>query len=311
VSAGRRLAAVDIGTNTLLLLIAEAGPAGPRALRDECRFGRLGQGLDRSGQLAGEAIERSLAILREYRQAMDEAGVDALVAVGTQALREAKNAADFLRPAEEILGVPIEVVDGEREAALVYRSVADAFPDLATGDLVVADVGGGSTEIIAGRGGAVRSLVSLPIGGVRLSERHLHTDPATKDETRALLADIDEHLGRLDLELGRGGAALVGTAGTATTMAAVEQKLRVYDAERVQGFRLSRASIDRQLARFLELTVAEKRRLPGLEPQRADVIAAGAAIYARLAVRLGATEMITSDRGVRWGALLELAAQPG
>jgi exopolyphosphatase/guanosine-5'-triphosphate,3'-diphosphate pyrophosphatase len=237
--------------------------------------------------------------------------VDALVAVGTQALREAKNAADFLRPAEEILGVPIEVVDGEREAALVYRSVADAFPDLATGDLVVADVGGGSTEIIAGRGGAVRSLVSLPIGGVRLSERHLHTDPATKGETRALLADIDEHLGRLDLELGRGGAALVGTAGTATTMAAVEQKLRVYDAERVQGFRLSRASIDRQLARFLELTVAEKRRLPGLEPQRADVIAAGAAIYARLAVRLGATEMITSDRGVRWGALLELAAQPG
>ena len=302
--SARRLAAVDIGTNTLLLLIVEEGPGGLTRVRDECRFGRLGQGLDRSGRLAGEAALRSLAILREYRQAMDSVGVDALIAIGTQALREAQNAAEFVVPAEAILGAPIEVVDGEREAALVYRSVADAFPDLAAGDLVVADVGGGSTEIIAGRGGQVRSLVSLPIGAVRLSERHLHTDPATPDETRALLADIDQHLARLDPTI---GGALVGTAGTATTLAAVEQKLRHYDAERVQGFRLSRASIERQLARFLELTVAEKRRLPGVEPQRADVIAGGAAIYARLAVRLAAAEMVTSDRGVRWGAVLELA----
>lgn len=309
----RRLAAVDIGTNTLLLLVAEAAAGtddgGVRALRDECRFGRLGQGLDRSGRLAGDAIERSLDILREYRQIMDAAKVDLVVAVGTQALREAENARDFLAPAEAILRAPIEVVNGEREADLVYRSVVAAFPELAAGDLVVADVGGGSTEIIAGRGGAVRSLISLPIGSVRLGERHLHGDPASPDETRALLADIDRHLGQLDPELRRGGAALVGTAGTATTLAAVEQKLRSYDADRVQGFRLSRAVIERQLARYLELTVAEKRHLAGLEPERADVIAAGAAIYARLVVHLGADEMVTSDRGVRWGALLELAGR--
>jgi exopolyphosphatase / guanosine-5'-triphosphate,3'-diphosphate pyrophosphatase len=304
-----RVAAVDIGSNTLLLLVAEASADGSlRPLRDEVRFGRLSQGLDQSGLLAGEAIERSLAILSEYRQIMDADRVTRLAAVGTQALREAGNAGDFLDPAQEILGASIEVVDGEREAQLVYRSVVAAFPELAAGDLVVADVGGGSTEIIVGRGGALRSLVSLPIGAVRLSERHLHGDPPTPEETRALLADIDRHLARLDAELA-GSPALVGTAGSAASLASVEQKLRAYDPDRVQGFRLGRAALERQLARYLELTVAEKRRMPGLEPQRADVIAAGAAIYARLLVRLDAAELITSDRGVRWGVALELAGR--
>jgi exopolyphosphatase / guanosine-5'-triphosphate,3'-diphosphate pyrophosphatase len=302
-----RVAAVDIGSNTLLLLVAEASADGSlRPMRDEVRFGRLSQGLDKSGMLAGEAIERSLAILSEYRQIMDADRVTRLAAVGTQALREAGNAGDFLDPAQEILGAPIEVIDGEREAQLVYRSVVAAFPELAAGDLVVADVGGGSTEIIAGRGGALRSLVSLPIGAVRLSERHLHGDPPTPEETRALLADIDGHLARLDAQL---AGALVGTAGSAASLASVEQKLRAYDPERVQGFRLGRAALERQLARYLELTVAEKRRMPGLEPQRADVIAAGAAIYARLLVRMGAAELITSDRGVRWGVALELTGR--
>ena len=321
-----RFAAVDIGTNTLLLLVAEAGPDGAlRALRDECRFARLGEGLDRSGRLSDEAVERSLAILREYRQLIDQAGAARVAAVGTQALREAANAADFLAPARAILGAAVEVIDGRREAELVYRSVAAAFPELASRDLVVADVGGGSTEVIAGRAGAVRSLISLPIGSVRLTERHLRGDPPAPDEVAAMVADIDAHLARLDAALagsaaphppgaigaGAGpaeGPALVGTAGTATTLAAVEQKLRAYDADRVQGFRLNRGALERQLARYLELTVAEKRGMRGLEPQRADVIAAGAAIYARLVAHLGAAELITSDRGVRWGAALELAA---
>ncbi|HKE16370.1 MAG TPA: hypothetical protein VKB80_15970 [Kofleriaceae bacterium] len=325
-----RFAAVDIGTNTLLLLVAEAGPDGAlRAHRDECRFGRLGEGLDRSGRLSDQAVERSLAILREYRQLIDDSGAARVAAFGTQALREAANAADFLAPARAILGAAVEVIDGRREAELVYRSVAAAFPELARRDLVVADVGGGSTEVIAGRAGTVRSLISLPIGSVRLTERHLRGDPPAPDQVAALVADIDAHLARLDSALAgsaaphsSGGAtgagaepsegppALVGTAGTATTLAAVEQKLRAYDADRVQGFRLNRGALERQLARYLELTVAEKRGLPGLEPERADVIAAGAAIYARLVAHLGATELITSDRGVRWGAALELAAGP-
>jgi exopolyphosphatase/guanosine-5'-triphosphate,3'-diphosphate pyrophosphatase len=165
-----RFAAVDIGSNTLLLLVVEKGADGRLvAVRDECRFGRLGQGLDRSGRLADEAVERSLAICREYRAALDEAGAARVAAVGTQALREAANARDFVGAAEEILGVPIEIIAGEREAELVFGSVAAAFPELAAGDLVVCDVGGASTEIIVGRGGRIVSLVSVPIGAVRIS----------------------------------------------------------------------------------------------------------------------------------------------
>ena len=145
--------------------------------------------------------------------------------------------------------------------------------------------------------------ISVPIGAVRLSERHLKSDPPSAAETAALMADIDRALATLDLPRG----ALVGTAGTATTFATVEQHLREYDAAKVQGYRIGAASIDRLVARFLELELAEKRRLPGLEPQRADVIAGGAAIYARLARRMETREMVVSDRGVRWGLVHELA----
>jgi exopolyphosphatase/guanosine-5'-triphosphate,3'-diphosphate pyrophosphatase len=302
-----RYAAVDIGSNTLLLLVVEEEAGRLRARRDLCKFGRLGQGLDRTGQLADEAIARSLAIAREYRAVLDEeAPLGGLVALATQAVREAQNASEFVGPAEEILGVPIQVVSGEREAELVFRSVVEAFPDLAAGELVVVDVGGASTEFIVGRGGAVQSMKSVPIGAVRLSERHLKSDPPTADEGRALIADIDRELARLALPR---GAALIGTAGTATTLASVAQNLRVYQADKVQGFRIERGEVERQLARYLELTVAEKRHLPGLEPQRADVIAGGAAIYARVANAMDAAEIITSDRGIRWGAVHELAAK--
>jgi len=302
-----RFAAVDIGSNTLLLLVVEEAGGRLRARRDLCRFGRLGQGLDKSGRLAPEAIERSLAIAREYRAVLDEeAPIEGLVALATQAVREAANGREFVGPAEEILGVPIQVVSGEREAELVFRSVVEAFPELAAGEVVVVDVGGASTEFIVGRAGQVQSKTSVPIGAVRLSERHLKSDPASADEARALIADIDRELAALALPR---GAALIATAGTATTLASVAQNLRVYQADKVQGYRIVRAEVERQLARYLELTVAEKRHMPGLEPQRADVIAGGAAIYARVASVMDAPEIITSDRGIRWGAVHELAAQ--
>lgn len=298
-----RVASVDIGTNTLLLLIAERRGDRLVAVEDHCRFGRLGQGLDASGRIHPDAIARSLDIVRDYQARLHAAGVARLAVVGTQALREAANAADFVAPAEQMLGRAIDVISGEREASLVYLSVARAFPELAGGELVVCDVGGGSTEIICGAAGQVVWKTSLPIGAVRLSERHLLHDPPTAGEGAALMADIDRALHGLDLPR---GAPLIGTAGTATTFATVEQHLREYDAARVQGYRLAPASVDRLTARFLELDVADKRRLAGLEPARADVIAGGAAIYARLMRRMEARELIVSDRGVRWGLAHEL-----
>lgn len=299
----KRVAAIDVGSNTMLLLVAERGGGGALvAVRDRCEYPRLGKGVDSSKRLDEAAVARALQILRDYRAMMDEDGVEAVAAVGTQALREAHNAADFLGPAAEILGSEIEVIAGEREAALVYRSVAEAFPDLAAGNLVVADVGGGSTEIICGKGGQVTSMVSVPIGAVRMTERHLHGDPPTADQGRAMMADIDAHLAGLDLPR---GAALIGTAGTATTLATVEQRCE-YQADKVQGFRIGIGEVERQVARYLEMSLAEKRHMRGLDHQRADVIAGGAAIYARLAEHLGTDAIITSDRGVRWGLAHEL-----
>jgi exopolyphosphatase/guanosine-5'-triphosphate,3'-diphosphate pyrophosphatase len=303
-----RVAGFDIGSNTLLVLAAEvAGDGSLTAIADECRFGRLGQGLDASGALGPEAIERSLAILGEYRQRLEGLGIDRVGAVGTQALREASNAAAFLEPAAALIGAPVEVISGEREAELVFRATAAAFPELAAGVLVIADVGGGSTEITVGRDGVLERAISVPIGAVRLTERHLASDPPTAGETRALIAAIDEALAAVDELDVPGGISLVGTAGTATTFASVELRLARYDGSRVQGVRLSPAQLDRHLARFLELTVAEKRKLVGLEPERADVIAGGAAIYTRLVHRLESTELIVSERGVRWGLAAELA----
>jgi len=296
---GARLAIIDVGTNTILLLVVERGAdGGLRPVHDECRFGRLGKGVDASGALDPESVARSLAIVRDYRATIDRLGAGEVVAVGTQALREASNAAAFVGPAEAILGAGIEVIAGGREAELVAAAVAGAFPALAGADHVIADVGGGSTEIIARRGGRTVSAVSVPLGSVRQKERHLRGDPPTAEEARALIADIDGVLAGLDLPT---GVPLVATAGTATTIAAVELRLRVYDPDRVQGLELDAATVERQLARYLELPLAERRRLPGLEPERADVIAAGVAIFARLLRRLDSRRFIVSDRGVRWG----------
>lgn len=292
-------AVIDIGTNTLLLLVVDRHA---RRIVDLCRFGRLGKGLDASGNLAPEAIARSLDICREYRRVMDEHGVAAPAVIATQALREASNAGAFVAPAQEILGAPIEIIAGRREAELAFTSVARSLTELAGQPYVVVDVGGGSTELIATDGARVVSAVSVPIGAVRLTERHLAHDPPTAAEIAALDADIDRHLAAIELPT---GVALVGTAGTATTMAAIALRLPAYDPDRVTGFRLSPARVAELRRTLLAASTAERRAMPGVEPERADVIAAGIAIYARAMARIAAPVMIACDRGIRWGLAYE------
>lgn len=308
--APRRVASVDIGTNTILLLVAEAMPSGDlRRVADLCRFARLGQGVEGRKELGSDAIARSLEILTEYREIARREGAERIAAVGTQALREAQNASEFLEPARARLGAKVEVITGEREAALVFAAVRASMPASPTdAPLVVADVGGGSTEIIVGEpGGAVTSFSSLPIGAVRLTERHLRSDPPRDDEVRTLTADIDDALSARPIP---DGARLVATAGTATTLAAVSRALQEYDPDAIDGTVLAAADIDRELERLVGLSTDERRGLPGMQPERADVIAAGAAIFARLVHRAGASSMTVSDRGVRWGLAHELADEP-
>ncbi|HET9485409.1 MAG TPA: hypothetical protein VFO79_15720 [Xanthomonadales bacterium] len=289
---------IDIGTNTLLLLIIsdEGG-----TLEDLCRFGRLGEGLDASGKLKPEAIARSLEILREYRGVLDLHGVKVPTVIATQAVREASNAADFVEPAQDILGAPVEVIQGEREAELAFTAVAKTFPQLAGRPYVVADVGGGSTEVIVSDGRKMLSATSLPIGAVRMTERHLKHDPPLADEVALMLDDIDRHVATLSLP---SKVVVVGTAGTATTIAAVDLGLAKYDAQKVTGLRLDPRVVERQLEKLVKMTVAQRRALRGMEPERADVIAGGVAIYARLLHAIGARTFITCDRGIRWGIAL-------
>jgi len=297
-----RTAVIDIGTNTLLLLVVD--PDG-RAVKDLCRFGRLGQGLDASGRLHDDAIARSIEICREYAREMKELGVARRVVIGTQALREAANASSFVGPAEEILGAKIEIIGGAREADLAFKAVAATFPELRGTPYVVVDVGGGSTEIIGTDGTRVVSATSVKIGAVRLKERHLRSDPPTPDEVRALTADIDQQIAPLELPH---GAIVIGTAGTATTMASVQLGLHAYDPDRVTGLRLEAPVVDAQLVKLLSMTTAQRRALPGMVVERADVLPAGIAIFSRVIAKLGAPALIVCDRGIRWGIAHELLA---
>jgi exopolyphosphatase / guanosine-5'-triphosphate,3'-diphosphate pyrophosphatase len=295
-------AVIDIGTNTLLLLVVDAAM---QPIVDLCRFGRLGTQLDATKRLDPDAIATSLGICREYREVLDGLGVSSPRIVGTQALREAENRDVFVTAAEQILGGTIEVISGAREAELAFTSVRDSLPELAGTPYIVVDVGGGSTEVVVCDGIRVVAATSLPIGAVRLTERHLRHDPPTAAETRGLFAEIDRALAELELP-SRG--VLVATAGTATTLAALSQRLARYDARAVTGYRMNAMAVDAQLARLLTATVEQRKALRGMEPERAAVIAGGVAILARLIHRTDATALITADRGVRWGLVYELAA---
>lgn len=295
-----RTAVIDIGTNTLLLLIVERGPDGTLApLVDLCRFGKLGRGLDKTGQLHPESIAQSLEICREYRRVMDEHGVSRVLPIATQAAREAANAKDFVGPAEAILGATIEIIAGQREAELAFASVTHTFPELAGSAYIVVDVGGGSTEFIATTDGKTIAFArSIPIGARRMTERHLASDPPTATELAACAADIDRQLAALPLSR---HVPVVGTAGTATTIASIELGLVTYDPTRVTGLRLAPATVDAQLARLATTPLATRGTIAGLPAERADVIVAGIAIYARVLHQVAATTFVTCDRGIRWG----------
>ncbi len=303
----KNLATIDIGTNTTLLLVARVAAGVPTVALDErAEITRLGRGIGTGGTLGAEGIARTLAALRDYAAVARRHGAP-IAAVGTEALRRAPNSADFLGPAAEILGSPIEVIDGTREAILTFRAVADAFPDALAGSLVVVDIGGGSTEIVVAEDGAVKAKTSLPLGSVRLTERFIHSDPPRAEELQTVTDAVDTVLGGVAWPARR--PTLVGVAGTVTSLAAMAENLASYDAGRVHGYRLSRPALTAQIAHLKVAAQAERERIVGLDPRRADVILAGALILDRIAAAAGVTEIRVSDRGIRWGLLHELGAR--
>jgi exopolyphosphatase/guanosine-5'-triphosphate,3'-diphosphate pyrophosphatase len=301
-----RVATLDIGTNSVLLLIAEPGPNGLVPLLERATITRLGEGVDRTRKLAPAARERTLRCAEEYARDIERFGVTRAAAVGTSALRDAEGGQEFTSELARVLGFTPQVIAGEREAALTFRGALSGLT--LAGPVAVFDVGGGSTEIVQGEvradGAFSRDAVSLDIGSVRLFERHVTGDPPRADELARVRADIEGALATAPKP--DGAATLVGVAGTVTTLASIALELDVYDSARVHGARLTRATVSALAASLARLPLADRRALTGLDPRRADVIVVGAAIVDAVMAWRAQDELVVSDRGVRFGLAEEL-----
>jgi exopolyphosphatase / guanosine-5'-triphosphate,3'-diphosphate pyrophosphatase len=305
----RRTAFFDVGTNTILCLIAEIRDTGRfRVLDDLAEITRLGQGVDRTGVISPEGERRSLEVLERYRDHCKNLGVEEVIAVGTSALRDAKNSTDVRMRFHDKLGIDIRVISGDEEAAYAF-SAAQRGLSLFGKELLVIDVGGGSTELIRGNENGVCQAISIDLGSVRLTERYLHGDPVRREEVLHMTEAIDRELSLLTERGMRASATvtLVGIAATFTTLAAIEKKLAQYSHSQVHGSILTLDEIRRQIRLLQEQTVAERKRIVGLEPKRADVIFAGACLIERIMTFWRADRVIVSDQGVRYGLLHEAA----
>ncbi len=295
-----RLGALDVGTNTVLMLVAEPQADGSlRRVLDLQRITRLGQGVDHNHRLDPQAALRTLDAIAEFAEQARGTGAEKILAAGTATLRDAADGESFIRRVRERSGVELEIISGDAEAWLSYLAVMHGLRLDPSQRLLIIDIGGGSTEFIRAEPGAKLRMASLQIGSVRLTERIVRSDPPTAHEAADLRLAIDEELKALGWELNP--EVLVGIAGTVTTACAVALEMEPYDADRVHGYRLSRKEVERVLGLFGSLPLAERRKLKGLEPARADVIFAGTAILERVMSECGADHVVVSDQGVRWG----------
>ena len=303
-----RLAAFDVGTNTVLMLVAEPQADGSvRRVLDLQRITRLGQGVDSNHRLDPQAALRTLDTIAEFTEQARAVGAEKILAVGTATLRDASDGESFIHRLRERTGIELEIVSGEAEAWLSYLAVTHGLKLDTSKRILIVDIGGGSTEFIRAEPGAKLQMVSLQIGSVRLTERVIHHDPPTAREAADLRIAIDEALQTLGWELKPD--VMVGIAGTVTTACTVALELETYDPDRVHGYRLSRKEVERVLGLFGSLPLEERRKLKGLEPARADVIFAGTAILERVMSECEADYIMVSDQGVRWGLIWrELAA---
>lgn len=297
-----RYAAIDVGTNTVLLVVAERTSTGFTPVAERGEITRLGKGVDASRRLAPEAVERTLDAVARYAAEARSLGAVDLAITATSAARDAANGAEFLAAAKARAGVEVEILSGDEEARRSYLAVATDFAaEAGTRPLVAIDIGGGSTEFIIGHGRAVEFHTSIDVGSVRLTERCIRSDPPSAED----FARLDVELTRALAPVPRPGAdaLVVGVAGTLTTLFAVTHGIEPYDAARVHGGWMSRQDVARTRQRLAALPLSERKRVPGLQPERADVIVAGAVLLEHALDHLGAAGTRVSDRGLRWGTL--------
>jgi exopolyphosphatase / guanosine-5'-triphosphate,3'-diphosphate pyrophosphatase len=302
-----RLATIDLGTNTVRLLVADAvpGAAAWKPIEQDQRVTRLGEGLAATGYLGDGPAERTAAAVREYVARATAAGADRILIVATSAVREARNGGEFAAALRTSTGQPVSVITGAEEARLTLRGIMHGLAG-APATFVTFDIGGGSTEYVLARDGQVSASVSLRLGVVPLTERFAFPDRVDADRYATLTAHVRTQLSaELPAAIRDAAVPLVGTAGTVTTLAALDLGLTAYDARRVHGHRLHADAVERWRHRLGALPVRERAALPCLEPGRADLIIPGIVIVIESMRCLGALELTVSEYGLREGILAD------
>jgi len=300
VTAGN-LAAVDCGTLSTRLLVSAASSVPIVRLT---KITALGEGVGGSGALRADAVERALGVLRVYKEIMGQYDVQTAAMVGTSALRDASNREMFCRPASEIIGVPLQLLQGTEEAAISFEGATAELPE-AGGPWLVVDIGGGSTELVCGP--RPLAALSLDLGCVRVTERFFASDPPSAAELAAARAWLGDELRRAGKQLPLPLGALIGLAGTVSALACLAQGVATYRRDAVHHYRLSREVVERSLLQLGELPVPERGRLPGIEPARAPFVIGGTLVLATLMAEFGFEECLVSEADILDGLVRRLA----
>lgn len=299
-----RVAAIDVGTNSTRLLVAEGLADGFRPIDRRMVITRLGQGVDQRRVLAPEALHRTLSTIADYAATCGELGVQKLRVTGTSAVRDAHNRDEFFDGVRKLTGTDAEVLTGEEEAQATFLGTLSDLDE--RGPVMVVDIGGGSTEFIVGEGTPDR-LVSLDFGCVRMFEKHLHSDPPEPAEIEALRREVIEQLkvAREELQMPT-GARVIGVAGTVTQLATLKVGLPVYDPDITHHLVLSHGDVRLLAKRLKSLTYSQRKEIPALEPGRADVIVAGAEILLCILEAFDSPEILVSEKDILDGLVLQL-----
>jgi exopolyphosphatase/guanosine-5'-triphosphate,3'-diphosphate pyrophosphatase len=308
-----RVAVVDIGSNSTRLLIADIdGDRVEAELERRSTVTRLGQGVDADGRLSQEAIDRVYATLDEYKAEIDRRGAEHSMAVLTSAVRDSANGDEFAGTVRDRYGLDPHVLSGDQEAELTFRGATSERDPADVEPTLVFDIGGGSTEIVIGAGSEVAFHVSTQAGVVRQTERHIHDDPPTDSEQAELAADVREILEDAVPPSRRDGVRRgIAVAGTATSLAAIAQRLDPYDPEKVHGYMLDAGECDRILAHLASLPLAQRREVAGLHPDRAPTIIAGVLIFAEVLSLFGLRQTEISEHDILRGAALGVTGAQG
>ena len=304
---GKRVAVIDVGTNSTRLLVADVADGRVAPLERRSTVTRLGRGVDLSGHLAGEAIDDVCTAIDGYIGILEELGAETVDAIATSAVRDADNGSAFIAELRERFALSARVLDGEEEARLTYMGATSEAPP--SEPTLVVDIGGGSTELIVGTGSEISFHDSLQAGVVRHSERCIASDPPTAEELEALAADVR---GLIEASVGTGVEATAGiaVAGTPTSLAAVEIGLEPYDPTRVHGHVLALPSIQRMLSQLASLPLAERVETTGLHPDRAPTIVAGVVILVEAMRAFDLEQVTVSEHDILYGTALNAAQKP-